>query len=572
MSHEERDHRELRVTRRKLLTTGTATAGAALVATTPLGKSLGVTGAASVAAQDATPAAALGGEIKLAYAPPATLNPLFSTAGADQGVERQIYGALVMMTHAKDPQMDLAESVDISEDAKTFTFTLKEGLVFSDGVPLTSKDVLFTFHRALDPRTGSVWRGRLQALVGADTYDGETVTEIPGLTAPDDRTIVMTLTDPDATWLVTLGDFAGFCILPEHAFGSIAPDQLQEGPFTFNPTPSAGAFVFEEYLADQYVALKRNDNYNPPKANIERLYLTILPQTVTALSQLQNGEIDLMAVSIPDMETVEQNPNLTLSIGPSLMMQWMIPNLSRPAFADKRVRQAMIYALDREAMAREIMKGQVTIVNSPFYGWEWADGEPAGLNPYAYNPDTARQLLSDANWDSATPITSHFIPGDPITETLLNIIQQQFKDVGINFELLAVDVPDYTNRLISGAKDGNTGDFDLILGSGSVMGQDPNVLTRYLGTASATPSGFNYAHFSNARVDELLIAGRGTTDVAERKKIYTEIAQIANDEAIWVYLWRLNSIYGVNKRIQNFVAPGHPGRVISSAHEWSVAQ
>lgn len=572
MSHEDQDRRELRVNRRKLLTTGAATAGAAMVATTPLGRSLGVSGSAHVAAQDATPTPALGGEIKLAYAPPATLNPLFSTAGTDQGVERQIYGALVMMTADKDPQMDLAESVDISEDAMTFTFTLKEGLVFTDGTPLTSKDVLFTYQRAIDPRTGSVWRSRLLTLEGAEAYDGETVTEITGLTAPDDRTVVMKLTKPDATWLITLGDFAGFCILPEHAFGSIAPDQLQEAPFTFNPTPSAGAFVFEEYLADQYVALRRNDAYNPPKAYVDKLFMTILPQSVTALSQLQNGEIDILQVPIPDMESVQQNPNLTLETAPSLMLQWMIPNATRPAFADKRVRQAMIYALDRASMAKEIMKDQVTVINSPFFGWEWTEGEPAGLNPYEFDPDKARQLLSEANWDSSTAITSHFIPGNPVDETLLNIIQQQYKDVGINFELLAVDVPDYTNRLISGAKDGNTGDFDLILGSGGTMGQDPNVLTRYISTASATPAGANYTHFSNARVDELLVAGRGTTDIAERKKIYTEIAQIINDEAIWIFLWRLNSVYGVNKRVQGFRAPGHPGRVISSAHEWSVVQ
>ncbi len=568
------------ITRRRLLTTGTAAVGGAMV---------GMPGtlAPNVAAQEATPAAQVGasypvippasgpfgGEIKIQFATPATLNPLFSTAGVDQGVERQIYGALVAMTHELQPQLDLAESVEISEDARVFTFTLREGLVFSDGEPLTSADVMFTFNRALDPRTGSVWRGRLMAIEGAAEYDGETVTSVSGLEAPDERTFRMTLTDPDATWLLTLGDFAGFCILPEHAFGDIPPEELQEAPFTLNPGPGAGAFVFDEYLPDQYASMSRNDNYDPPKANIDRLYLTILPQSVTALSQLQSGDIDLMAVSIPDMGLVEEHPDLTLYSEPSIMLQWMIPNIQRPAFSDKRVRQAMLYALDRESIVREIFQGQATVVNSPLFGWEWDEGEPAGLNPYAYDPDMARQLLSEAGWDSsAHEIIMHFIPGDPFTETLINIIQQAYADVGINFELMAVDVPDYTNRLISGAKDGNPGDFDLILGSGGVMGSDPNVLTRYVGTASATPNGFNYAHFSNARVDELLIEGRGTTDIAERKRIYTELAQILNDEALWIYLWRLNAIYGVNKRVQNFVPPGHPGRNISSAHEWAVSE
>jgi peptide/nickel transport system substrate-binding protein len=572
------------ITRRRLLATGTAVVGGAMAG---MPASL----APNAAAQEATPAASpvaqaatsfpvippasgpFGGEVKIQFNTPATLNPLFSTAGVDQGVERQVYGALVAMTHALEPQLDLAEAVEISEDARTFTFTLREGLVFSDGEPLTSADVMFTFNRAIDPRTGSVWRGRLLAIEGAEEYDGQTVTEISGLEAPDDRTFRMTLINPDATWLLTLGDFAGFCILPEHAFGDIPPEELQEAPFTLNPGPGAGAFVFDEYLPDQYASLSRNENYDPPKANIDRLYLTILPQSVTALSQLQNGEIDLMPVAIPDMELVEQNPDLTIYSAPSLMLQWMIPNIQRPAFSDKRVRQAMLYALDRETIVREIFKGNATVVNSPLFGWEWDEGEPAGLNPYAFDPDMARQLLSEAGWDgSAHQIVMHFIPGDPFTETLINIIQQQYRDVGINFELIAVDVPDYTNRLISGAKDGNTGDFDLILGSGGVMGGDPNVLTRYVGTASATPNGFNYAHYSNPRVDELLIQGRGLTDVAERKRVYTELAQILNDEALWIYLWRLNAIYGVNKRVQNFVPPGHPGRNISSAHEWAVSE
>ncbi len=219
------------------------------------------------------------------------------------------------------------------------------------------------------------------------------------------------------------------------------------------------------------------------------------------------------------------------------------------------------------------MLGNATIVNSPLFAWKWDAGEPQGLNPYDFNPDKAKQLLKEANWDSSTKISSHYIPGDdPLSDTLLNIIQQQYKDVGINFELVAVDVPDYVNRLVSGAKDGKTGDFDLVIGAGGVMGQDPNVTAKYFSTASATPAGSNYNHYTNPTVDGLLVQGRAANDVAERKAIYTKVALILNDEVPWIYLWRMNSIYGVNKRVQGFKAPGHPGRVISSAHKWSVTK
>jgi peptide/nickel transport system substrate-binding protein len=560
------------VTRRRFLTTTTAAIGGAVL--------VGPATRLTAAAQSATPASSagvpgtgpLGGQIKFAYTTPATLNPLFSTAGTDQGVERQVYGALVAMTDDPDPQLELAESVDISDDALTYTFHLRDGLMFSDGTPLTSKDVIFTFTRAIDPRTGSVWRSRFLPIEGAETYDGVSVTEIPGLQAPDDKTVTMTLTKPDVTWLITLGDFAGFCILPEHVFGSIAPDQLQKAPFSLAPGPGAGAFTFGEYQADQYVSLNRNDGYQPPKANIDQLYLPVLPQTVTALSQLQSGEIDIAQVPVPDLESVQGNPDLIVSSEPSVMCQFLVPNLTRPEFADKRVRQAMIYALDRESIVKEILLGQATVINSCFFGWKWDNVEPEGLNTYPYDPDKAKQLLQEAGWDSSTKVASQYIPGNPLDETLLNIFVQQYKDVGINVELQQVDVPDYTNRLVSGAKDGNTGDFQLVIGSGGVMGQDPNVTTKYLTTAAATPAGSNYNHYTNPQVDDLMIQGRATNDLDERKRIYTDIAKIVNDEAMWIFLWRLNSIYGVNKRVQGFKAPGHPGRVISSAHKWSVVE
>jgi ABC-type transport system substrate-binding protein len=227
--------KETSFTRRRFIGATTAVLGGAALAgpaTSLLAAAQSATPVAGGAASPVPGSGPLGGQIKFAYNTPATLNPLFSTAGVDQGVERQVYGALVAMTDGIDPEMDLAESVDVSADAMTYTFHLRDGNMFNDGTPLTSKDVLFTFHRAIDPRTGSFWRSRFLPLEGADKYDGTTVTDIPGIQAPDDKTIVMKLTKPDVTWIITLCDFAGFGILPEHVFGSIPPDQLQKAPFS----------------------------------------------------------------------------------------------------------------------------------------------------------------------------------------------------------------------------------------------------------------------------------------------------------------------------------------------------
>ncbi len=557
-----------RFTRRRFLATGTAAAGVALA---------GKAGFASgrVSAQDATPAAPKGGIVRLAFNTPATLNPLFSTAGTDQGVERQIYGALVMMTHEATPQLDLAAAIDASDDALTYTFTLADGLMFTDGEPLTSADVAFTFERAINPETGSFWRSRFLNIEGAEEYAGDGVENIAGIQTPDEMTVVHTLINPDATWLTILGDFAGFSIVPKHVFEAIAPADLQNAPVSLAPGPGAGAFTFGEYVADQYISLNRNDGYDPPKANIDQLLLNILPQTVTAMSQLQAGEIDINTITVSDIELVEENENLILSAEPSIQLRVLVPNISRPAFADKRVRQAMHYALDRQAMADELYQGYASVINSPFFAWEWEEGQAPVPNAYDYDPDMARSLLEEASWNASDyNLQMHYIPGNPFDDSLINIVQQQYADVGINYELVQVDVTEYTNRVVSGAPaDGSaTGDFDLLMVSGGVMGAEPNIVARYFDTASKTPLGANYGHYSNTRVDELFVEGRSTTDIEARKATYTELAGILNDEVPWIFLFRLPALYGVNSRVKGFTAPGHPGRVISSAHNWWIEE
>jgi ABC-type transport system substrate-binding protein len=156
---------------------------------------------------NAATAAQKAGQVSVQWTKPITFNPLYSTAGSEQGVERLMYGALVRVNDKLEAIPDLAEKVDVSPDAQTYTFTLKKGINFSDGQPLTSKDVRFTFERAVDKRAASYWRGRLLDLQGATEYGDQQAPTISGLETPDDYTVRMTLRKPDSTWLLTLGDF-----------------------------------------------------------------------------------------------------------------------------------------------------------------------------------------------------------------------------------------------------------------------------------------------------------------------------------------------------------------------------
>ncbi len=382
----------------------------------------------------------------------------------------------------------------------------------------------------------------------------------------------MTLTTPDAVWTQTISDFSGLCILPSHVLKDTPPDQMAKAPFAFAPTPSAGAFVFGEWKADQYLEIRRNEGYTGgPKAKLDRIYCKVLTQQDVGLAQLERGEIDAMVVPITEAERLRKNPNLTVTSTPSPSISFLIPNASRPFFRDKRVRQAMAYALDREAMIKEILKGEAQVVNSTIIGPDWM-GTPEGLNPYKFDPNKARQLLREANWDPNQKVTWMYGPGDKVNEALIPIMQQQFKDIGMNVELLTLESTEINKRLVTGATAAGPGDFDLFLNGGGVFRQDPNVSAKYLESVSFTPVGANYTHYSNPRVDELFKQGRATIDPAQRKKIYTEVAQIINDEMPWIYLWSPNSIHAFNKRLVGFKPPSYSTHFVWNAEEWSVTR
>jgi len=528
--------------------------------------------APTMAPAAASAGGATGGQVNVYWTKPSTIHPLFSTAGIEQGVERQMFGALMRMNDKLEPVPDLVEKVDSTPDAKVWTFTLKQGLKFSDGMPLTAKDVVFTFERAIDKRSGSYWRSRLLSLDGATEFGDQKADTIKGLETPDDRTIKMTLTTPDAVWTQTISDFAGLCILPSHILKDTPPDQMAKAPFAFAPTPTGGAFVFEQWQADQYLAIKRNDTYTAgPKPKLDKIFLKVLTQQDVGVAQLERGELDLMVVPITEAARLRKNPSLTVTSTPAPSVSFLACNLDRPFLKDKRVRQAMMYAIDRDSIIKEILMGEAMAVNSTIIGPDWM-GTPTGLTDYKYDPAKAQQLLKDANWSATQKVALMYTPGDKVNDALVPILQQQMQAVGIAFDLFQIDSPGYNTRAVTGATIQMAGDFDLALVGGGVFRQDPNVSAKYFETASFTPAGANYGHYSNPKVDDLFKQGRGVTDQAMRKTIYTQIAQILNDEVPWIYLWSPNSIHAYNKRLVGFKPPSYATHIVWNAEEWSVTK
>jgi ABC-type transport system substrate-binding protein len=513
-------------------------------------------------------AAAQGSEsqVNVLWKKPVTLSPLFSTSGSEQQVERLMFGALVKMSADLVPTPDLCASIDVSDDATVYTFKLKPGITFSDGQPLTAKDVVFTIERAVDKRTGSIWRGRLLGIAGAEAYGDQQADSISGIATPDDLTVQLTLSAPDAAFLPILCNFSGLGILPQHVLNDVAPDQLQAHAFSLAPNVSAGAYKFVQYQTDQYLELQSNPDYVGGAPQVQHLYLRILTVDV-GTAQIETGELDLMALPVSEIERVKALPNVVVTTVPSPSLDFLALNVERPYLQNKQMRQAMMYAIDRAGIVKQVFQGEGEVINSPIFGPDWM-GIPEGLNEYPYDPDKAKQLLDSSGFDKSQKLEILHLPvasgGSKEKDAAVAIMQQQLKQVGFNIDIRNIDVNELNTRYVEKA------DFDIFYNGGGVFRADPSISGSYFLTRNFTPNGGNASHYSNPQVDDLYAQGQAAGDQAQRKQIYTEIAKILNDEVPWIYLWSPNSIYAASSRLQGFVAPSYVDNKLWNAETWSV--
>ncbi|MEJ7838666.1 MAG: ABC transporter substrate-binding protein, partial [Thermomicrobiales bacterium] len=502
-------------------------------------------------------------QVSIQWRKPQTLNPIFSTAGFEQQVERAVFGSLVRMSDQLEPTGDLAASIEASDDATIYTFKLQPNAMFNDGTPLTSADVLFTFERALDKRVGSIWTGRLQGILGAAAYGDQTATTVEGLTAPDAQTVVFTLAEPDGAFLAILADFCGLGILPKHILGEIAPEQLVNDRFNLAPTVGAGPYSFITYEADQYVELAANDNYWGGRPAVDQVFLRILDSEV-AVAEVESGTVDLVSISIDDIERLQSNPSLTVVSIPSPSMDSISFNLDLEYFKDKRIRQAVTYAIDRANIVKEIYRDNAVVRNSPIFGPDWM-GVPEGLNEYAYNPDTARQLLTDAAWDSGRTVQMMYNPsGNKTFADMIPIIQAQLAEVGMMIELVQYDAAEINKHLVTDH------DYEIYIGGGGVYGADPNISSRYYVSNGWTPTGANSVWYANPDVDALYLQGRQASDEPARKEVYTQLAVLLNEECPSVFLWSPNTNFAFSNRLKGFLPPSYVDNRLWNVEQWTV--
>ena len=473
-------------------------------------------------------------------------------------VKSLIYDGLFMVGPYDTIVPRLAESWDISADAKTYTFNLRKGLKWSDGVPFSSKDVVMTFNLIANPETKS-WTPLLANVVGYADFQSKKTTTMAGITAPDANTIVVSLETPDSEMLSNW-IFPILYILPEHIFGSKAPSEIEKDPWFKAPTSGMGPYKFVKWEPAQYVELERNPNYWRP-VNIERVLYREMDPNV-AVAALISGEIDLMKPVQSDRRILDVTPGITVVSKAESGVTMIIPFHEKPPFDDVRVRQAFLYAIDRQGLIDTVFEGHGTIVNSHMRIPKYL---PTDLNPYKYDPEKAKQLLKEAKWDPKYEWKMLWNNKNKIRNQIGPIIAANLRAVGVN----AVEAPGEGSLVLEEIAK-RSYPAGIFIGGG-IYTVGPGAIEQVMGCTHHYPGGENFAHNCNEEIDALFLEAKNTIDEKVKMANYQKIARLDNESANYFWIVALDLNYAFSKRLEGFQATSQPSDSLGNIADWTLA-
>ncbi|HHY0839282.1 TPA: ABC transporter substrate-binding protein [Bacillus thuringiensis] len=473
--------------------------------------------------------------------------PYFQQNGWDGNVTSVIFASLVSTDKQGKPIPELAEKWDVSSDQLTYTFHLRKDLKFSDGSPLTADDVAFTLTLLHD----KAYEGEVDisqyAVKGGKEYKEGKATSIEGIQVVDPQTIKITTEKVNSQAIFVLGG----TVLSKAYYGkdykqNTSLDYLKD---LYGKPLAAGPYKFEKYIPGQEVRFVANENYYAGKPKIQNFIYKITSGD-TKLQLFQTGEVDHTGLGTGD-EVLEQAKalefaNIQIETAPSFSYIYM--NNNKPYLKDKKVRQALIYGLDRKKYVDTALKGYGTVANVPIHPTSWAYTEE-GVNKYEYDKEKAKKLLDEAGWkvgsdgirekDGQKLKLSYFGPSSAKdSDLLIPIAKENYKEIGVEFNPEFMDF----NTMLSKV---NKGDYDLASVSTPITSDPSETAGEYLSTANETSLGYK-----NAKVHELIQKGIETVDIEKRKPIYKELYKELSDDPPVILLNYRRTITGYNGNIK----------------------
>jgi ABC-type transport system substrate-binding protein len=488
-----------------------------------------------------------GGTVSVVWSdPPNSLDPAvgYNLTAWDAISELVFFGGLM----AYDKQLGgpvpniAAAQPTMSPDDTTLTFKLRQGVKFHNGRDIVASDFIYSWERMLAPALASWATSYLTSIVGANAVIAGKAKQLEGVEAPDDHTLVVHLTAPD------------FTILNAFALPFTAPVPREEverlGDARFGETPvGCGPFRITSYdSAAQTARFERFDQYMYPGLPYldDVVYRWGVDPNVQLLD-LQNGAVDLLGPGIPSSQAahVLATPNLKALTQqrPSPGNVWLTIYLENAPFDNQKVRQALNWAVDREALGR-VTYGTFAPWGAPFPAQE--SDFTTTFTPYGYNPAKARQLLSEGGYPDGFSATLTVSTDDPYP-AIAQIVQEQLAAVGVRITLNQVS----SNALVSLEEAAVSGGTHLQLDADDWYQVQPTPADE-VDALYVTGASSNYNNYSNPQVDALAAEARRTFDEVARNKLYAQIQQIIGEDAPFVFLESALWLAGVGPRIHNY--------------------
>ncbi len=471
-----------------------------------------------------------------------TLIPVLATDSASHAVAGQIYNGLVKYDKNLAIVGDLAESFDISRDGLSIIFHLRRGVKWHDGKPFTSRDVLYTYKVIIDPKTPTAY--------------AEDFKQVKSLVALDDLTLKVTYDKPFAPALASWGTN----ILPAHL---LEGQDITKSPLARKPV-GTGPYVFKEWVAGQKIVLEANQDYFEGRPWVDRYIYRIIPDTSTMYMEMKAGAIDLMTLTPVQYARQTTNERFSSQFNkfryPSSGYLYMGYNLRHPLFGDKRIRQAITAAVNKDELIQGVLFGMGQKAHGPIVPGRWAYNP--NVKDIPHDPKRAVELLAQAGWREKNSDGILVKDGKPFQFTILTnqgnqqrllsaqIIQQRLRFVGIDVKIRIVEWATFLKEYI------DKGKFEVVMLAWNTS-QDPDMYDVWH-SSKTKPGELNFIGFKNDEVDRLLIEGRGTFDMEKRKKAYFRIQEIMAEEQPYTFLYVADSLPVVSARIRG-VEPAPAG-------------